>query len=476
MLNRNIFSKTVKKTPHILKSSVWFFIGFLISGLTLLSILIIYFQNVYAEKVIPGIFIDNIYVGELTEDEIRYIYEEKNKNIGNSTFTFLFEDEVATISAESLEIGYDSDLISSQAINIGKSPNLFSNFFIIINSYLNGITLKPSYTFNEGKLEEAIKPFAELAYKEPVNAEFSIENNRVVKFSQSEDGRVLDEESAENFVRNRISSIINSDGKQSYEYLLPTTTLAPEITTEEANEYGIVEKIGEGVSYFVGSIPNRIFNIGHATSKIDGILVAPGEEFSFNEHVGNISSLTGYKEAYVISGGRTVLGDGGGVCQVSTTLFRAILDAGVPITERHAHSYRVSYYEQQSPIGIDATIYVPSVDLKFRNDTGSHILIAADFDSNLQKLTFSLFGKSDGRETVVTEPVILSQTPAPEPLYEDDPELPVGTTKQVDFAANGANVQFSRTVTRNGEVLIDETFTSRYSPWRAIYKVGTKQG
>lgn len=465
-----------KKTLHISKSSLWFFIGFTVSGLTLLSIVVIYFQNTYSEKVIPGVFINDTYVGEMTKEEIVYLYEEKNKNIGDSSFTFTYEDVIATISAQDLDIGYNSELISDQAVGMGKSSNILSNFFIITNAYLNGISLNSSYTFKEDRLKEELKPFKQLAYKEPVNAKFTVENNKVVEFSQSENGTVLDEERIEKFVYDRIPIIISSSENTNFEYLLPTITLEPEITTEEVNEYGIEEKIGEGVSYFVGSIPNRIYNIGLAASRIDGTLVAPGEEFSFNKNIGDISKLSGYKEAYVISNGRTILGDGGGVCQVSTTLFRAMLDAGVPITERHAHSYRVGYYEQQSPVGIDATIYVPSVDLKFKNDTGKHILISADFDPVNQKLVFSLFGKSDGRVAVVSDPVILSQSGAPEPLYEDDPELPVGVTKQVDFAASGANVQFTRTVTRNGEVLIDETYNSRYSPWRAVFKVGTKQG
>lgn len=469
-------SKVTKKTLHISKSSLWFIVGFSISGLTLLSIIIIYFQNTYADKAIPGIFINDIYVGELNKEEIKYIYEEKNKSIGNSTFTFIFEDQIATLSADTLNIGYDAELIADQAVGMGKSSNILSNFFIITNAYLNGITLNSSYTFDETEMDKALKPFAQKAHKEPINAKFTVENNKVVEFSQSQDGRKLDEEKIEKFVHDRVPVIIKSNESANFEYSLPTIAVSPEITTEEVNDYGIEEKIGEGTSYFVGSIPNRIYNIGLAASKMNGILVAPGEEFSFNKHIGEISRLAGYKEAYVISGGRTVLGDGGGVCQVSTTLFRAILNSGLPITERNAHSYRVGYYEQNSPVGIDAAIYTPTVDLKFVNDTGKHILISSEFDPVNQKLTFSLFGKSDGRQVTISEPVVLSRTAAPEPLYEDDPNLPVGVTQQVDFAASGASVQFSRVVTRNGETLIDETFSSRYSPWRAVFKVGTKQG
>ena len=169
-----------------------------------------------------------------------------------------------------------------------------------------------------------------------------------------------------------------------------------------------------------------------------------------------------------------MLGNGGGTCQVSTTLFRAALREGLPIVERHAHAYRVGYYEQDSAPGIDATVYVPSVDFKFKNDTGHHILIQSILDPEELRLTFMIYGTSDGRISEVTTPVITNQSPAPETKFEDDPTLPVGTVKQVDFAAAGANTVFTRTVTRDGKVIIADTFKSNYRPWQAVFLRGTK--
>jgi vancomycin resistance protein YoaR len=209
---------------------------------------------------------------------------------------------------------------------------------------------------------------------------------------------------------------------------------------------------------------------------LNGILIKPGEEFSFDKAVGDVSSLTGYKQAYVIQNGRTVLGDGGGVCQVSTTFFRAILDAGYPITERNPHAYRVHYYEEDSGPGIDAAIYTPTVDLKFKNDSGHYLLVQSYIDTEEMRLTFELYGTKDGREVTIGKPVILSQSPAPEPLYQDDPTLPKGQIKQVDFAAPGAKVYFTREVKKNGEVIISDKFTSNYRPWQAVYLRGTKEG
>ncbi len=225
---------------------------------------------------------------------------------------------------------------------------------------------------------------------------------------------------------------VTSSPKKEIIISVPIITLKPEVTNEEANNLGITEKIGEGTSHFAGSIANRIYNLTLAATRLNGILIKPGEVFSFNKALGDVSVFTGYKQAYVIQNGRTVLGDGGGVCQVSTTLFRAILNAGLPVVERNQHAYRVSYYEQDSGPGIDAAIYTPTLDLKFKNDTGNYILIQAYVNPDEYKLTFELYGTKDGREVFIGKPVILSQSPAPEPLYQDDPTLPKGVIKQID--------------------------------------------
>ena len=152
------------------------------------------------------------------------------------------------------------------------------------------------------------------------------------------------------------------------------------------------------------------------------MLIPPGDIFSFNQTGGDITAATGYKQAYVIKEGRTVLDDGGGVCQDSTTLFRAVLNAGLPVVKRTAHAYRVGYYEQGFPPGLDATVFYPSVDFQFKNDTKHHILLQA-YVSGIS-LTVDLYGTSDGRVTTLTTPVVGEQTPPPPELRKDDPTLP----------------------------------------------------
>ncbi len=297
--------------------------------------------------------------------------------------------------------------------------------------------------------------------------EFNPATRRVSAFKPSQEGRKLDLDKT----YQALSDVVSGQGSKNIN--LPVAVVKPKIQTADVNSLGIKELIGRGISNFAGSIPNRIYNVNLTAAKINGVLIPPGETFSFNQTVGDISSATGFKQAYVIKEGRTVLDDGGGVCQDSTTLFRAVLNAGLPIVKRTAHAYRVGYYEQGFPPGLDATVFYPSVDFQFKNDTPSHILIQSY--TNGLTLYVDLYGTSDGRLSSLTTPVVTNQTPPPPELRQDDPTLSRGTVKQVDFPAWGANVSFNRTVTRDGQTLSKDTFNSSYKAWQAVYLVGTKQ-
>ncbi|HVZ67186.1 MAG TPA: VanW family protein [Patescibacteria group bacterium] len=468
-------ARIVKKDTvnYFLKSFYWFAVGFLLSGAFLSSLVMFYFQYQYRNRVIPGVFIGNTYVGEKTKDQIQKLFTEKNNLISQNSFSFKTDDQVATVSAKELGIGYDTNLMVDQSLSLGKGRDLLSDAYIILSTYLNGTFLRPSYTYNEDVLKSKLSKIEKNVQKDPVNAEFNVENNKVVAFKQSSNGQLLDYESLNKTMRNIVPNLL-AQKPSLHAVNLPIKIIKPDTTTEEANSLGIVEPIGVGTSTFYHSIPGRVHNVALATSKINGALVAPGEEFSFDKTLGDVSAYTGYAQAYVISGGKTVLGDGGGVCQVSTTLFRAVLNAGLPITERHAHAYRVGYYEQDAPPGLDATTYVPTVDFKFKNDTGHYIFIQALADTDNLSLTFTIYGKSDGRKVSISQPVISDTSPAPPDVYQDDPTLPVGTIKQVDFAAPGAKSVFTRTVTRDGKQIIKDTFVSIYKPWQAVFLRGTK--
>ena len=325
--------------------------------------------------------------------------------------------------------------------------------------------------FNQEKVASWLANLAQTIDRPPQNAAFEFKNGRVVQFRTAREGQTLEQEKANQLINQVLVEL--EGGKNEARLKLPVTTTPPQITTAEVNTLGINELVGEGISYFRGSIASRIDNLSLASIKLNGLLIPPGETFSFNQSLGDVSQATGFKPAYIIKEGRTVLGDGGGVCQVSTTLFRTALNAGLPIIERLPHAYRVGYYEQNSSVGLDATVFDPTADLKFKNDTPAHLLIQSWVDKKNSKLTFSLYGTRDGRLVTLSQPRIWDQVSPPPDLYQDDPRLPAGTTKQIDWKAWGAKVAFNYKVTRGVEVLQDRTFYSHYRPWQAIFLRGT---
>jgi len=254
----------------------------------------------------------------------------------------------------------------------------------------------------------------------------------------------------------------------------------PEISDEvDGAGLGVTELVHSETSYFYGSSPERIQNIETAAAQFHGLLIAPNATFSMAEAMDEISIDNGYTEALIIYNGQTIEGVGGGVCQVSTTLFRAAFFAGFPITERHPHAYRVSYYEKTSGnkrnndlAGLDATVYVPIIDLKFVNDSPYWLLMETYVNRSASSITWKFYSTWDGRtvEWLTSGPTNIQE---PEkPLYKENPELTAGEIEQVEWEADGADVRVDRSVFIGGDLLFEDTFTTQYEPWRAVYEYG----
>ena len=239
-----------------------------------------------------------------------------------------------------------------------------------------------------------------------------------------------------------------------------------------AAELGITELVSEATTYFWGSWQNRRSNIALGAGKLNGIIIAPGEEFSFNHHLGDITPAAGYLEGSVILGGATVTGIGGGICQVSTTMYRVAFNGGYAITERNSHGYRVGYYEYAGAgPGLDAAIWQPDVDLRFQNNTPHHLLIESSFLGAQSALQFRIYSSRHWR-TVVEPPIIREIVPAPEARFVEAEDLSAGQSRQIDYAADGADVWVYRNIydAAGALVLRDQVFT-RYSPWQPVFEV-----
>lgn len=428
----------------------------------------------FKDRIYPQVYVNKVDFGGKKRSELMQYFEEKNNKLKEIFLTLRYtENNIATFSAELLKIQYDVQTIAIHATSIGRSLNMPTKIYQKVITILNlgRYNFDAHLSYDTELIDEYLANIEEIYNFPAENALFKFENGKVTTFQPEKQGKQIEQDIA----REKIDSAIQTleTRLQSYTIEITVKTIEPEVTLSSINNFGIVEEIGQGVSDYSGSIPGRIHNLTLASSRLNGVLIPKGETFSFNQMVGDISAQTGYKPAYIISRGRTILGDGGGVCQVSTTLFRAALNAGLPILERVAHAYRVHYYEQDSQPGFDATIFNPSADLKIKNDTANAILIQTAIDTAHNKLTFTLYGKKDGRIAEISEVKLWDKRSPPPPVYQDDPTLKRGITRQVDWPAGGAKASFHYSVVKEGEKIVDKDFFSSFRPWRAVYLVGT---
>ena len=239
------------------------------------------------------------------------------------------------------------------------------------------------------------------------------------------------------------------------------------------NPLGIRDLLAIGDSVYKGSPDYRLHNISVGARKLDGLVVPAGETFSFLQSIGPFELRHGWVEGSVILADKTEQGIGGGICQVSTTLFRAVLNAGLRIEERWPHLYRVRYYEMgPAPIGIDATIFSPGLDFKFRNDTEHPIMLRAHADEDIGALTFEVWGVDDGRRVEIVDHELRDweDPPPDEGIVEptEDPEF----EEQVEWAKRGVLAAFSRVITWPDGSETRSTFRSSFVPWPNRYLVG----
>ena len=349
------------------------------------------------------------------------------------------------------------------------TPDVLANMLSVQRTE-NGVQVMLSQT----GLRDALLPIKNQVDRKAVDAKFIFNDDtrQLDLIAESTVGRSMDIDAS-------IQAINDALLRGEHTVPLVINEAQPRVaSTATAQELGITQLLVAETSYFYGSSAERMQNIKAAAERFHGVLVAPGETFSMGETMGDVSLDNGFAEALIIYGGRTIKGVGGGVCQVSTTLFRTVFNAGFPVVERTPHAYRVGYYEQTaggSPdpglAGLDATVYFPLVDFKFTNDSQYWILMETYFNQ-AGSLTWKFYSTSDGRTVSSTTTGVTNVVPAPSPAFEENPDLRKNEMKQVDWAANGADVTVVRTVMRDGAVLFQDNFTTHYQPWQAICQYG----
>lgn len=294
-------------------------------------------------------------------------------------------------------------------------------------------------------LESVIAP---VIYREKEDVTIDMDEKGVITFEGTGlYGRKLDIEAATKMMEYAL--------KHDLKYLhLPLIREDPVFTvlSDELKNLGIRELVSGGETDFSHSPYNRISNINTGLSKFDGHLVKPGEEFVFGNTLGKVDGSTGYLKELVIKGDKTVPEYGGGLCQVSTTAYRAVLAAGYPVTQRRNHSYAVSYYK---PLGLDATVYPPSVDMKFMNDTPHYMLMQSFTLKN--KAYYNFYGTKTNRTVHMIGPYYSGWFAPPAKRVEYSPNLKPGETQILGHAVPGVNVTWYRYVVYPDDMIKDET-------------------
>jgi vancomycin resistance protein YoaR len=320
------------------------------------------------------------------------------------------------------------------------------------------------------QVDRRIRKIADETGRGSVNPRLAWNNGDLKIIKPGRPGLRLDEANARDLI---IASIAGADRTLA----LPVREVDPQVTEANMHNIGIDELVAVGTSDFSGSAPYRIHNVGTGMQILNGILLAPGEEFSFNENIGSIDESNGFVQGYAIIQNRTQLEFGGGICQDSTTMYRAAFWAGLPITERWGHSFYISWYDKYglgsygNGTGMDATIFTGGPDLKFVNDTGHWLLIQSWSNPKTGVAQVEFYGTKPNRQVLMSQRVYDRLPAMPTPVFVADPKQPRGTIKQTDHARGGMTIDIYRTIVENGVRGKSELFRTKFKPWPNIYAV-----
>lgn len=333
------------------------------------------------EYTIPeGVSIEGIDLSGMTKTEAEEAIENYVADINTGKLLLTVNDEVITITFGDFGVTASFDTIISEALLVGRRGNIVKRYKELEDARNNGVDLDLSFTINEAALTQILNERSGEINREPINASVRRENGEFVMIAE-QSGRMIDVAATIEAVRD---SIEGEWHRQDLEIAMVIGVIPPERTSEQLT--GIKDNLGTYTTNYSSSTSNRKANIQNAASKINGTILYPGEEFSYLEKVNPISAENGYYLGAAYSGGKVVKSYGGGICQVSSTLYQTVLRAELTVTERTNHSMTVSYV----PLAGDATVSNPSLDYKFRNEYDVPVYIEAYADDS--QITVSIYG------------------------------------------------------------------------------------
>lgn len=424
------------------------------TGLTVSGLRPLFWSKVYA-----GVTIEGVHLGGIGRDEAAQLLTLWQKQQQTRRIAVYYGDTRFDIDAASIDFDLDVDATVEEVWGFGRRGPWWERLKNIYTAGTEGYRVPARFKYNEGKLEQLISEWKETIDRPSRNATFSMLTGGVIP---QEPGRKLEVTALKPMLIKALKSPDTSS------VALPVTPVYPEITVADITQTGIKESMSLYSTNFNAKEANRTTNIRMAARKINGHIVYPGQVFSFNETVGPRDLEHGFKEALEIVDGEFVPGIGGGVCQVSSTLYNAVLLANLRVIERVNHSKPLGYVEA----GRDATVAYGIIDFKFANDTDGPVMIMAEVTGG--KLDIGVFGRQRPVEKVEVVAVDKQVIP-PMVVKKQDQEMFLGETKIDKQGKPGCEVTVVRVVRRGGvEVRREMLGKDRYLPENTIVKVGTK--
>ncbi len=482
--------------------------------------------NINSDKIISGISILGIDVSGLTQDEANTKISESLNSRLETNLVFSHNGTLYNLLPSQLESSYDISKAVSEAYSCGRNGNIFKNNFDILNTLINKVDINVDFSYNNDLYESVVTQMNANFEDGLKQSSYSIDGNNLI-ITSGKAGNVIKSEEFKDLIVDKLTSAnyntdpievpveeakpdsididkihseIYKEAKDAYytkdpyavypssngldfsisvdeakqmistpneTYTIPLKTLYPDVTTNEIGTEAFPDMLATYSTSYASSNANRSTNIALAASKINGTVLMPGEEFSFNGTVGKRTASAGFKTATVYSNGQVTTDYGGGICQVSSTLYNSVLRANLEITNRVNHTFTVGYV----PIGLDATVSWGSPDFKFKNSRSYPIKIVATTSN--KRLTISVYGLKEDVEYEVELVSYKTGTVPYSTVYTTDSSLGKGKTKVVQSGSNGATSVAYKILKLNGKE-VSRTLLSkdRYSPHNQIIARG----
>ena len=519
--------ESVKKTVKNTKKNVLIASAIILIILVLLALSVVFsIMNINNNNIVKGVKIEGIDVSGLSREDakskIESIYQDKKEK----EITLKYKDYEATLSPQLLEVNYDIDKGIEEAVSIGKSDNIFINNFNIVKAMLGKNNIKIDMTINEDVVKQNIEEISANIPGAVTEPSYYIENDKLI-ITKGKEGIKVDNDKLIEKIKEQLKDINTAqeyieitvtekkpeeididkiheevykevqdayytkdpftihpevegvdfnveeakeqlkEDKEQYEIQLTITK--PKVTTAQIGSEAFPDLLATYSTRYDGGDRDRTTNLRIACQKINEKVVLPGETFSYNQTLGVRSTATGYKNAKVYENGEVVDGIGGGICQISSTLYNSVLMANLDIVERKNHQFVTSY----TPAGRDATVVYGMTDFKFKNTRKYAIKIKASASNGVA--TVSIYGIKEENEYTVSFSTRTVSTIPFTVKYVDDNTLAVGTEKVKQKGANGIITETYITKSLNGKVVSTKLLSKdTYNAMQRIILRGTK--